>query len=111
MTEPLLLRFCSRPQRFGCPGVAQVANGIVGGALAFALACLIRYESWPVKLSSLLVAVWVRARSGETWRGALLKVATLGVYPATAIAAFLTFSRVVIGPSGAFSTKATATCG
>jgi len=27
------------------------------------------------------------------------------------IAAFVTFSRVVIGPSGAFSTKATATCG
>jgi hypothetical protein len=66
------------------------------GAL-FALACLTRYEAWPVTASALAAAVWVRGRRGEGWPIALRRVAGVGVYPAAAGLAFLIFSRIVIG--------------
>jgi hypothetical protein len=106
MTEPLLLalcvlsvalliRWCTDPddenrQRFGVRG--SVATGVM-----LALACMTRYEAWPVTVSALAAAVWVRWRSGDRLPTATARVARLAAYPAGAILAFLIFSRVVIG--------------
>jgi hypothetical protein len=63
----------------------------------FALACLTRYEAWPVTIAALAAAIWGLWRQGESPAGAARRVAAIAVFPAAAIAGFLVFSRVVIG--------------
>ena len=63
----------------------------------FALACMTRYEAWPVAASGLAAAAWTLWRSGEQPGSALRRVGTIAFYPAMAIVAFLVFSRVVGG--------------
>jgi hypothetical protein len=65
--------------------------------IAFALACLTRYEAWPVTASALAASVWGLLRSGKQVRLALRRVGAIALYPAVAGVAFLVFSRVVIG--------------
>jgi hypothetical protein len=65
--------------------------------IAFALACLTRYEAWPVTIGALACAVWARWRAGEMFTRALERVARIAAYPAAAVAAFAVFSRVVVG--------------
>ena len=64
---------------------------------AFALACLTRYEAWPLTVSALIAAAWTRWRRGEALTAALRDVGAIAAYPAIAIAAFAIFSRVVVG--------------
>ena len=63
----------------------------------FALACLTRYEAWPVTVSALAAAGWTLWRRGRTPRQAIRCIGAIAVYPAVAIAGFAIFSRVVIG--------------
>jgi hypothetical protein len=65
--------------------------------IAFALACLTRYEAWPVTASALLVAAWARWRSGDSWHDSVRRIGRVGLYPLAAILAFGVFSRVVVG--------------
>ena len=65
--------------------------------IAFALACLTRYEAWPVTVSALVAAAWTRWRRGQTPTAALREVAGIALYPALAIILFAVLSRVVIG--------------
>jgi hypothetical protein len=64
---------------------------------AFALACLTRYEAWPVTASALTAAAWTRWRRGQPLASAVRDVAAIALYPAIAVAGFAIFSRVVIG--------------
>src|SRR5204863_3274383 len=64
---------------------------------AFALACLTRYEAWPVTASALMAAAWTRWRRGQPLSSATCDVAAIALYPAIAVAGFTIFSRVVIG--------------
>jgi hypothetical protein len=64
---------------------------------AFALACLTRYEAWPVTISALIAAAWARWRRGQSLPAALGDVGEVALYPAIAIAGFAIFSRVVVG--------------
>jgi hypothetical protein len=64
---------------------------------AFALACLTRYEAWPVTACALAAAVWARWRRGDSLAAAFRRVVPIALYPTIAIAAFAIFSRVVIG--------------
>jgi hypothetical protein len=64
---------------------------------AFALACLTRYEAWPVTICALAAAVWAWWRQGVDIRDALRRAAAIARYPAIAVAAFALYSRVVIG--------------
>ena len=120
MTEPLLLAtttaavamliaWCNEAR----PLVAQAfrpAHGRTGSpkglryndfhyavGIAFALACLTRYEAWPVTISALVAAAWTRWRRGEPLADAMRGVAAIALFPAVAILAFAVFSRVVIG--------------
>ncbi len=65
--------------------------------IAFALACLTRYEAWPLTVSALVVAAWMRWRSGDAPATLGRDVGVIALYPAVAIAGFAIFSRVVIG--------------
>jgi hypothetical protein len=71
---------------------ARTATGV-----AFALACLTRYEAWPVTAVALAGAALARRRGGETLKGALTAVMPIAVYPVAAIAAFALFSRIIVG--------------
>lgn len=68
---------------------------MVGWALA--LACLTRYEAWPVTVSALAAAAWTRWRRGQPLISALRDVSAIAIYPALAIIVFAIFSRVVVG--------------
>ena len=73
-------------------GRAEVSVGVV-----FALACLTRYEAWPVTVAALGAAAFARWRSGDPARAALAAAGRIALYPAIAITGFAIFSRVVIG--------------
>jgi hypothetical protein len=64
---------------------------------AFALACLTRYEAWPVTVSALAAAAWTRWRCGDPAAAVGREIGEIAIYPAAAIAGFAIFSRVVIG--------------
>jgi len=64
---------------------------------AFALACLTRYEAWPVTASALAAAAWVRWRRGQMLPALVRDVGAITLYPVLAVAGFAIFSRVVIG--------------
>jgi len=124
MTEPLLLAtttvavamlmaWCDGLRR---PGPADPASGMgsrgIGGSertrptailqarhvgVAFALACLTRYEAWPVTISAFIAAGWTRWRRGQPLTSTLRDVTAIAVYPAIAIFLFAVFSRLVGG--------------
>jgi hypothetical protein len=97
MTEPMLLGLTAL-------GVAMLTNDSVGRApqgtaagIVLALACLTRYEAWPVTYAALAAALWTRWRSGDSLGRAARAVAVVAAYPTAAILAFSLFSRVVVG--------------
>jgi hypothetical protein len=65
--------------------------------IAFALACLTRYEAWPVTASALAAAIWTRWRRGQPLQTVWREVGAIALYPAIAVAGFAIFSRVVVG--------------
>jgi hypothetical protein len=102
MTEPLLLALTTLAVATliaWCRGDGtspfELRASRVG--VVFALACLTRYEAWPVTVCALAGAVWVRWRHGEPLRDTWRAVGTIALYPVIAISAFALFSRVVIG--------------
>jgi hypothetical protein len=101
MTEPLLIALCLAAIGLLVSWCRRAATGgfpsdrIVGWS--FALACLTRYEAWPVTIGGLTAAAWVLWRHGVQTRSAIGRVARVAVYPLGAIAAFTVFSRIVIG--------------
>ncbi|MBI3400113.1 MAG: hypothetical protein HY048_01730 [Acidobacteria bacterium] len=90
MTEPLLITLTT-------VAVGLLIAGSRGAGWAFALACLTRYEAWPVTGAAMAAAVWTQRRSGQTWRVAIAEVRAVALYPAVAIVAFSIFSRAVVG--------------
>jgi hypothetical protein len=97
MTEPMLLGLTTLGVAMlmkdsGGPQSAAPRTGIV-----LALACLTRYEAWPVTYAALAAAVWTRWRQGDSLPAALRAIMRVAVYPTAAILAFSLFSRVVVG--------------
>ena len=98
MTEPLLLGLTTL-------GVAlllawadrrQTLRPALAGTM-LALACLTRYEAWPVTYAALAAAAWTRWRRGDSLPASAHAVMRVAVYPTAAILAFAVFSRVVVG--------------
>jgi hypothetical protein len=101
MTEPLLiglllLSLALLTAWTMAPVERQGVRGVSVG-MAFALACLTRYEGWPVTVAALTVACWVRWRRGDAIVNAVQKIVRIGLFPAGAILGFLIFSRIVVG--------------
>jgi hypothetical protein len=115
MTEPLLLAtttvavamliaWCRDAALKGCATPradetdrSAALKGCRRVGIAFALACLTRYEAWPVTISALVAAAWARWRRGEHLIDVMRGVGTIALFPAVAIGGFAVFSRVVIG--------------
>ncbi|HEX7798442.1 MAG TPA: hypothetical protein VF456_28960, partial [Vicinamibacterales bacterium] len=98
MTEPLLMALTLASVALlmaWCDSGQTISTRTVG--VAFALACMTRYEAWPVMGAALVAAIWVRWRQGSRLSDALRGVIEIAIYPATAIAAFVVFSRIVTG--------------
>ena len=97
MTEPLLLALTLL-------GVALLIERVITRALRdslvgciFALACLTRYEAWPVTVAALVFAVWACWRRGDAPQSAVRRIGPIALYPAFALIAFAVFSRIVVG--------------
>jgi hypothetical protein len=97
MTEPLLIALTLL-------GVAMLAEFVLNGSgsrsaigVVLALACLTRYEAWPLTVTALLLVIWARWRIGNSWRDAVVWTASIGIFPAVAIVGFTIFSRIVVG--------------
>ena len=98
MTEPLLLGLTVLGIALllrWCHAETAEPTSLVGGTLA--LACLTRYEAWPVTAAALAAAVWALWRQGLPLASAIGRVSRIAMLPALAIGAFTLFSRVVIG--------------
>jgi hypothetical protein len=61
------------------------------------LACMTRYEAWPVTIAGLVAAAWAVWRGGVLWSAALRAVGRVAIYPIAAIVGFSVFSRIVVG--------------
>ncbi len=107
MTEPLLLAttsaavalliaFVDRATRGGERGAASVSVERSAG-WACALACLTRYEAWPICAAALAATAWALWRRGLPVEAALRHSARVAAYPLVAIVGFAIFSRVVVG--------------
>jgi hypothetical protein len=96
MTEPLLLALTLLAVAlliaYVCDGRRAAPAGIV-----FALACLTRYEAWPITYVALTTAAWALWRKGETIASTCRRIAAIAIYPTVAIIAFAIFSRIVVG--------------
>jgi hypothetical protein len=98
MTEPLLLALTVL-------GVAMLTEWawrrdrdrarLIGWVLA--LACLTRYEAWPVTAVALVGAAWALWRQGAAIDVAVREVGRVALYPALALVTFAIFSRIVGG--------------
>ena len=97
MTEPLLLGLLAIGLALLCEGAAAAdPRRQRGGAIALTLACLTRYEAWPVTAAALLAVALAGWRSGRGREG-LRSAARLAVYPVAAIAWFSVHSKLTVG--------------
>ena len=62
-----------------------------------ALACVTRYEAWPITGGVLALSAWVWWRLGVPLRRLAPVYARLALYPAAAVAGFLLLSRLTVG--------------
>jgi hypothetical protein len=98
MTESLVMGLCLL-------GIALTWRWIVGDGArrssvpgtVLALACLTRYEAWPVTAAARGLSRWALIPAGVPVKAAFARVTVLGVYPATSILAFMLLSRLTVG--------------
>jgi hypothetical protein len=65
--------------------------------LALSLACLTRYEAWPITVATVGVAAGVLRMRGVQCRVGVGRIATLASYPAVAVMTFMVLSRLTVG--------------
>ena len=65
--------------------------------IVLSLACLTRYEAWPVTAAALVATLWALWRQGDNAVQACRRVSQIAAYPAATVLAFGVFSRVVVG--------------
>lgn len=61
------------------------------------LACLTRYEAWPVTIGCFVTSAFAWWRRGRALREVLIVHARLAVYPLITVMAFTAFSRITVG--------------
>jgi hypothetical protein len=104
MTEPLLLALTLLGVALLIESTDTMEAAFVAGArrdsvvgCVLALACLTRYEAWPLTVAALVFAIWARWRGGEPLDTAVRRIGLIALYPAVALIAFAIFSRIVVG--------------
>jgi hypothetical protein len=96
MTEPLLLALTLLGVALLIAYVRDGKRPALAG-IVLALACLTRYEAWPITYAALPAAAWALWRNGEPPASTCRRMAAVAVYPTAVIIAFLIFSRIVVG--------------
>jgi len=81
------------------PVAGRASSAPTGEAIGwtFALACMTRYEAWPITACALTASAWTLHRRGTPWVAAWRAAGRIGVYPGVAVLGFIVFSRIVIG--------------
>jgi hypothetical protein len=98
MTEALLLGLTTLAVLLVARWVDDPAPGRRRAAGAsIVLACLTRYEAWPVTAAALGLAGVAFLRRGLGWRETVQHVARLAVYPVLTVIGFMVQSRLTIG--------------
>ncbi|HEX7138003.1 MAG TPA: phospholipid carrier-dependent glycosyltransferase [Vicinamibacterales bacterium] len=99
MTEPLLLALTTLGVALTIESVRRPGTAWLGHAagIVLALACLTRYEAWPVTLTTIAMVLWTRWRASGSMAQAVRDVVALAGYAVVAIVGFMIVSRVVIG--------------
>jgi hypothetical protein len=98
MTESLLMGLCLL-------GIGMTWAWAVDGScsppwragLALAMACLTRYEAWPVTAAAVIAAAIGLLRTGTAPARALGHVAALACWPMAAVIGFMVLSRLTVG--------------
>jgi hypothetical protein len=98
MTEPLLigLSLCGVAQVWAWTEARAVGRTWPAG-LTLALACLTRYEAWPIAAAAISLAAVALMRMGLPLSFVCRRVATMAVLPAVAIVGFFFLSRATVG--------------
>ena len=96
MTEPLLIALLVCAVAW-LVAALPAQRAVWPAGLLFALACLTRYEAWPVTAAAITAAAWSRWRHAHSLSSSIRVVLALSLFPLAAIAAFVMFSRVVVG--------------
>jgi hypothetical protein len=98
MTEPLLMALTLGgvvlTWRWAAAGAEDPPTG---AGVALALACLTRYEAWPITAAAIGAAAVALATTGQPLARIIPRVARLTAYPVVAILAFLVLSRATVG--------------
>lgn len=98
MTESLLMGLCLL-------GIALTWKWVTTGGsrdswtpgIVLALACLTRYEAWPITAAALVLSFGALVRGGTSPEQAARRVAALSACPALAVLAFMILSRLTVG--------------
>jgi hypothetical protein len=98
MTESLLMGLCLLGITLTWRWVVQQgARRTWAPGIVLALACLTRYEAWPITVAALVLALVALVRSGTATKTAVGRVAVLATFPAAAVLAFTVLSRLTVG--------------
>ena len=98
MTEPLLFGLSTLQ-------VFLFTSWVLGGRFTIppaagwvtVLACLTRYEAWPITAACYATSAFAWWRRGRALRDIVQLYARLAIYPAAAILGFMVFSRITVG--------------
>lgn len=98
MTEPLLLGLTLGGVALLCHWTAtRGSTAAWPSGVLLALACLTRYEAWPITVAAAGVAWLTLVRSGVGLRASLKAIARVAVWPLLALLLFLVLSRATVG--------------
>lgn len=115
MTEPLLFATSLTGIALTVVWIEDGGRWPVGPGLAFAAACLTRYEAWPIAAVAIALTAAVVVRRGASISDGVAATLRLAIFPALAIGLFLVNSRWTVGAwfisSGFFIPENTAALG
>jgi hypothetical protein len=98
MTEPMLFALSLLQVYLFTRWVLDARLRIpAGAAWVTVLACLTRYEAWPITGACFATSAFAWWRRGQPLHALLPVYARLALYPAITVVAFMTFSRITVG--------------
>jgi hypothetical protein len=98
MTESLLMGLCLLGVAEMWKWLAQRGAGRAWPAgLTLALACLTRYEAWPIAAVAIALTAGALLRTGVRPTEVFARVGAFACYPAVAVVTFMVLSRLTVG--------------
>jgi hypothetical protein len=98
MTEPLLLGLLALGVTLTCEALAASdSRRLAWGSFVLALACLTRYEAWPITAAAIACAFLLTLRADGNLRAATATAARVAVFPVVGILWFFVHSKATVG--------------